>query len=855
MKPLRIEIVNFGAIAHTEIDLHDVSCAAICGPNGAGKSTAFTIAPMFALFGTTKPGTSADDMVRCGTSESSVTFDFEHQGNTWRVIRTRSTKGRGKSTLELQRHSGELWTSESGASIAETQKKIIDLLNLDAETFASSSMILQGHANEFTSRPAGQRKAILAQILQLDQYEMLQDKARAKASDINLSVEKTKAKIADIDLRLSEKPALESEKLDVEVKLAKTVQAISQSEQELQTAQVDYNVLLAKIQQADEIGQQAKKLRHDISTKTLERDQQQERLEKANVLLGQETDILAKVAEFDTTKNTVIALRTKKEHQDNIFVEAQRLKSELSIVEQSLSKIADEISINEDKLIKRPQLEASKTEYDANVIKLADCQRRKDHDQQLLDTVKVCNDDLMRAGDLYHSRENNFKQQIRSLEEKTAMLADANCVDLEHAQCRFLADAIAAKGQLATVKEDYLQWKITAGGEIFNLQVALKQARQTRADYGFNPLEPFDLQHKLDELKPSADQFLQLDGIVQLVVNLKTQKVDLENRQVTLNTQLESKRTEYRQVSEGLKELPALERKIQQLQPYVQMKEQLVVAKEISNISQEIINKLNSEIQTASIAADKLEQEYKAILGDSENLKAAAEQIVISVQDALKKNRDNHTYLTGQLGGIQAKLDSLAQDEATCKNLVSELEPKAKELTRWQTLVKAFGRDGIPALIIENAVPELERIANDILGQMTGGRNYLRFETQKELKSRTGMAETLDIIVGDWAGERIYETYSGGEQLRIDFAIRFALAELLARRAGAKVDWLTIDEGFGSQSDEFLPMVIDAVQKVASRFGVVLVISHVKAVQEAFEQRIEFVPATDDGSPTEVRVA
>ncbi len=114
------------------------------------------------------------------------------------------------------------------------------------------------------------------------------------------------------------------------------------------------------------------------------------------------------------------------------------------------------------------------------------------------------------------------------------------------------------------------------------------------------------------------------------------------------------------------------------------------------------------------------------------------------------------------------------------------------------------------------------------------------------------MTETLDIIVGDWAGERIYETFSGGEQLRIDFAIRFALAELLARRAGARVDWLTIDEGFGSQSDEYLPAVIDAVKSVASRFGLVLVISHVKAVQEAFEQKIVFMP-TDEG--VEVLVA
>ena len=120
------------------------------------------------------------------------------------------------------------------------------------------------------------------------------------------------------------------------------------------------------------------------------------------------------------------------------------------------------------------------------------------------------------------------------------------------------------------------------------------------------------------------------------------------------------------------------------------------------------------------------------------------------------------------------------------------------------------------------------------------------------MKSKAGMAETLDIIVGDWAGERIYETFSGGEQLRIDFAIRFALAELLARRAGARVDWLTIDEGFGSQSDEYLPLVIEAVQSVASRFGMVLVISHVKQVQEAFEQTILFRP---DGESVEVKVA
>ncbi len=264
MRPLQIEVTNFGAIPHAVISLVGVDIASVCGPNGAGKSTAITIAPMFALFGTNKAGCSADNMVRTGATEASVTFDFDHHGEVWRVIRTRSIKGKGKSTLELQRQSGEMWASESGASIAETQKKIIQLLNLDEETFLSSSMILQGRSNEFTSRPAGQRKAILAQILQLEQYESLQDKARAKAGEVSQALEKIKTQIAVIDQRLAEKTPLESEKLTAEMQKAHCKSKIKRLEADLHSHQIEYSVLLAKLQQAEQIGQQAEGLRNEV---------------------------------------------------------------------------------------------------------------------------------------------------------------------------------------------------------------------------------------------------------------------------------------------------------------------------------------------------------------------------------------------------------------------------------------------------------------------------------------------------------------------------------------------------------------------------------------------------------------
>lgn len=852
MRPLQIEVTNFGAIPHALINLVGIDLASVYGANGSGKSTAVTIAPMFALFGTTKSGCSADNMVRTGATEASVTFDFDHHGEVWRVIRTRSTKGKGKSTLELQRQSGELWASESGASIAETQKKIIQLLNLDEDTFLSSSMILQGRANEFTARPAGQRKAILAQILQLEQYESLQEKARAKAGEVSQSLEKIKTQIAVIDQRMEEKPSLESEKLTAEMQKAYCKSKIRRFEADLHSHQIEYSVLLAKLQQAEKIGQQAEGLRNEVKVKSFERDRSLARLETAKQLLNKEEVILSKAAEHEQIKHTVTELRVKRSQQEAIFQEASRLKEELTTVEKSQSVTITKIKEIESVIEDRPRLLAVKDEYDRAIIRLDECQKLREEDQRLLAVVKECKDQLMRVKDQYTNQEIYFKQQIKSLETKTAMLADANCVDIKRAQCRFLANAIEAEQELVTAQGQYSVWKANADTEIASLQKALTAAQDAHVAFGFNSMEAIDLQQIVNQLKPDVDKLAQISALEPLLETLTTQLTELNTRHVDINTRLEAMRAQYKELSEGLKQLPEMESKLSILEPWLKSKEQLPAAREIATIAKEAVDKLNEEIEVATIQADKLQLEYNELVGDTEGLKSQAEEKVKNVQESIKKHRDEHLCLATQLGGIQAKLDGLAQDEQQRVTLAAEMEPLAKQLVRWQTLVKAFGRDGIPALIIENAVPELERISNDILGQMSGGKHYLRFETQRELKSRSGMTETLDIIVGDWAGERIYETFSGGEQLRIDFAIRFALAELLARRAGARVDWLTIDEGFGSQSDEYLPAVIDAVKSVASRFGLVLVISHVKAVQEAFEQKILFKP-TDEG--VEVLVA
>jgi exonuclease SbcC len=149
-------------------------------------------------------------------------------------------------------------------------------------------------------------------------------------------------------------------------------------------------------------------------------------------------------------------------------------------------------------------------------------------------------------------------------------------------------------------------------------------------------------------------------------------------------------------------------------------------------------------------------------------------------------------------------------------------------------------------MLIEQAIPEIEEEANRLLARMTRGAMQVRFETQRDTKSGSTV-ETLDIHISDALGTRAYETYSGGERYRINFAIRIALSKLLARRAGARLRMLVIDEGFGTQDAEGRDALVSAINAVRDDFACILAITHIEELKDAFNVRIE-VEKTAAGS-------
>jgi exonuclease SbcC len=95
--------------------------------------------------------------------------------------------------------------------------------------------------------------------------------------------------------------------------------------------------------------------------------------------------------------------------------------------------------------------------------------------------------------------------------------------------------------------------------------------------------------------------------------------------------------------------------------------------------------------------------------------------------------------------------------------------------------------------------------------------------------------------------------YSGGEAFRVNFAIRLALSKVLAHRAGARLQTLVIDEGFGSQDTEGRQRLIEAINQVRGDFEKILVITHLEELKDAFPARIE-VEKGATGSTVQVQV-
>jgi exonuclease SbcC len=840
MIPVRLAISGFLSYRDpVELDFTQFELACISGANGAGKSTLLD-AITFALFGQAR--NRGDTLINNHreVEAARVSFTFEYEGNLYRVERTAPRNER--PIVEFQIKTGaDRWKALTERTLKETEARIQETLRLNYETFVNASFFLQGKADQFTQQRAADRKRILSSILGLEVWEEYRLRSAAKRKLVEDEIGGLQGRLQEINAELSEEEQRKAKLAELQTQLnslseVRAAQESALDELRRRAAAVEQQTALVAT-----LAAQLERTRTqlaDLRTRATDR-----RNEAANFaeLIGKAKEIESAHAAWlklreEVTKLDAVAGKFRLQEQERstavreIDAERARLETELQTLtrektnletvavnaanlEKEYKIIAAEITKREKQIAKRAKLEVDLEEF------LKEQTRVKTENPMLRNEMLVLDEKikLMKAtqggaacptcgqvlteshrdsviaqltvegktmGDRWRANRTNLDKVNKKVEEAEFRLTEVT--QLEEVQ---KTETVKA-GQLRTRIDEMIQvdkaWKAERGARLAEVEALLKSenfATEARAKLS-----------KLDaELKSTGYDAASHDALRKQELAARAVEADMRS--------LEQARAAAKPLERELKDL-----------------EKQITAQEKEETSQAEAHK-----QAAA------------------TLDPAGLPDVTTAERNMLATQERENQMRQALGAAQQEVAVLETLRSRKMEYENQREDLATQVSRYQSLERAFGKDGVPSMLIEQALPQIETKANEILDRLSAGTMSIHFVTQEKYKDskRGDMRETLDIQISDSAGIRDYEMFSGGEAFRINFAIRLALSEVLAQRAGARLQTLVIDEGFGSQDEAGRQRLIEAIGRVRRDFAKILVITHIDALKDAFPNRIE----------------
>lgn len=843
--PRRLEVQNYRSYREESFDFSWVNFATVNGPNGIGKSAFFMDAICDCLYEEPREGDlagwiSIDENARSG----SISFEFSMGESVWRVIRTRSKSG--KTTLALQELVEGDWVDRSATKKDETQKKIVSLLGMDAQTFRCCALIMQDAYGVFMEASKEERMQVLANILGLGVYEQLHKLAKEQVTEVNRELRAAKEKLAELDEKLKAKPQIEADLKQVTEELAKVAGEIKTKELELQAAESLAREMESYIARIADLQGQIENLASEINQKQQDIQNQQFKMVRTQKILEHEEQILEKAKEYETVKEQVSTLKAKQPILLKLQADATQLEADREELNKQIGDLTVQIFEIERLLASQVELEKATVEYRHALRESEQMDELKAKWDELQQKIEAVQAELNKAEADYRSREAALNAERKSLEEKAAMLENSGCIDPENASCRFLADAKEAEVRLANFEEK-LQAELDRS-VIEKLEKTLADLKQQQEDLGYDASRHNDLKEKIKDLRPKAEEAAKLASKAELLDNLRGQKKQVETRRTQVNKQLEEAQAEIQSLESELKDLPTLEERLPKLEQWAKAKEELPAAKQLVQTADEIIKSLEREIKTKEEQKQSLAQAVHELKIKTAGL-VTTRAFVENLRGYIKSLQEKQNGLLTRKGALEAQLEALAKDAEERRRVAEEMEPLAKRVTYYQTLATAFSFDGIPFSIVRSVVPELSRMANEILGQMTGGKMSVELRTERILKSTNKEVNALEIWISSHQGTLPYKSLSGGQKVRVALAVAFALADLKASRVGIKIGMLFVDEPSFLDA-EGIDAYCDALEVVAQRYSgmKVIAISHDPRMKARFPQQIDVEDHGDEGS-------
>jgi len=256
-------------------------------------------------------------------------------------------------------------------------------------------------------------------------------------------------------------------------------------------------------------------------------------------------------------------------------------------------------------------------------------------------------------------------------------------------------------------------------------------------------------------------------------------------------------------------------------------KEQLVEKLEsiIKECEENQMNLLSLQI-TQKEEISRLEEELSVI-----QLKFPSERIsaLLRQQGEVKGSYAEALQQLTLAGAAKKRVKEILKDQVENKEKKLEIEKELKDL---ELLKEAFGTNGIKAMVIDYSLPVLEDRINEVLSKLSDFRVHMN--TQKSSVDGDKEIEGLYINVINETGEEVeYSAYSGGEKIKITFAIAEGLASM------QKLRFRILDEAVVSLDSETGQEFAETIISLEAHYSQLIAISHVQAIKDLFADKLE----------------
>ncbi len=834
-----------------ELDFTGLELACISGSNGAGKSSLLD-AITWALFGEARCRED-DALINSHVGAAEVIFDFDYEGQLYRIQRS---KPRGKTTLlEFYVLSPDgTWRTLTEKSVRETENRLRQILRLDYETFINASFFLQGKADQFAQQQPANRKRVLSSVLGLEIWETYRAQAVERRKEVESALHGVDAQLEEIEKEL----ALENERKarleDTERRLEQLSSLRLAKESELATLQrlaaslVEQKRLLDVLRsQLDETRARCERMRDQARELEGERARIQEQLARADEIERAYQRWLADRAELERLDAVSASFHEVNARRAEPLAEIASVQSRLEEERRALAERANlarqEQQRLEAHLAELPLLADGIEAIQTRLKQRAELEAEAQSLQQQMAGWSVENAQLK-------TEMNELRERITTLKE------------VEGAACPLCGQPLSPKDRAALIAS--LESEGKRKGDAFR---ANQQARQ-QGEERLRELRTLtaELSRLDDDLRAQSRKH---DLVESEVRRLRQSLEDWQAAGAARLAALETILSEGSFAQEARERLAAIDEEARKLgydaaahdsarrkEQAGRSSEQALRELEASRAALEPLQRQIAGLQT------QLEAEESRLAAQESEFRAVEERYLAEsstqpdldrAESELLRLKSDENRLRMDLGMVRQLVAVLDTQRERKARLAERRAALSQQIARFKALERAFSKDGVPALLIEQALPEIEAQANELLDRLSAGRMSVRFNTQRRLKSKDEMRETLDIVISDSAGDREYEMFSGGEAFRVNFAIRLALSRVLAHRAGARLQTLFIDEGFGSQDAEGRQRLVEAINLVRPEFARILVITHLEELKDQFPARIE-VEKTMRGSQLKVVV-